>query len=60
MNGWRTLFPNAWYVAAREFRSRTRTRSFVVGTVLLALLAFAATQTPVLVESIQGNSQAKI
>jgi ABC-2 type transport system permease protein len=60
MNGWRTLFPNAWYVAVREFRSRTRTRSFVVGTVLLALLAFAATQMPVLVDSVQGNSQTKI
>jgi ABC-2 type transport system permease protein len=60
MNGWRTLFPNAWYVAVREFRSRTRTRSFVLGTVLLALLAFAATQTPVLVDYVQGNSQTRI
>ena len=60
MNGWRTLFPNAWYVAVREFRGRTRTRSFVAGTVLLAVLAFAATQAPVLVDFVQGNSQAKI
>jgi len=50
MKGWRTLFPNAWYVAVREYRSRARSRSFVLGTALLAIIAFAATQLPVLID----------
>jgi ABC-2 type transport system permease protein len=60
MNGWRTLFPNAWYVAVREYRSRARTRSFVMGTVLLAVIAFAATQLPVLIDFSTSTSQARI
>jgi len=60
MKGWRTLFPNAWYVALREYRSRTRTRSFVLGTVLLALIAFAATQLPVLVDFSMSTSQTRL
>ena len=38
MNGWRTLFPNAWYISAREFRCRARSRSFIIGTVILAVI----------------------
>jgi len=60
MKGWRTLFPNAWYVAVREYRSRVRTRSFVLGTVLLAVIAFAATQLPVLVDFAAGSSQTRL
>jgi ABC-2 type transport system permease protein len=60
MNGWRTLFPNAWLVGAREFRGRTRSRSFVIGTVILAALAFAATQLPVFIDLVAGNSQTKV
>jgi len=60
MNGWRTLFPNAWYVAIREYRSRARSRSFVIGTIIMATLAFVAMQTPVLVDTVQGSAQAKI
>jgi ABC-2 type transport system permease protein len=60
MNGWRTLFPNAWYVAVREYRSRARTRSFVMGTVLLAVIAFAATQLPILIDFSTSSSQARI
>jgi ABC-2 type transport system permease protein len=57
MNGWRTLFPNAWYISAREFRSRARSRSFIAGTVILAAIAFAATQVPVLIDFAMGASQ---
>ena len=60
MNGWRTLFPNAWYIAVREYRSRARTRSFILGTVLLAVVAFAATQAPVLIDFSMSSSQTKI
>jgi ABC-2 type transport system permease protein len=60
MNGWRTLFPNAWYVAVREYRGRVRTRSFVIGTVLLAAIAFAATQAPVLIDLSTNSSQTKV
>ena len=60
MNGWRSLFPNAWYVAVREYRSRARSRSFVIGTILLAVIAFAATQTPVLIDYAVGSSQTRM
>jgi ABC-2 type transport system permease protein len=60
MNGWRTLFPNAWYVAVREYRSRASSRSFVIGTVLLAAIAFVATQTPVLIDFAVGSSQTRM
>ena len=60
MNGWRTLLPNAWYVAVREYRSRARSRSFVIGTILLAVIAFAATQTPVLIDYAVGSSQTRM
>jgi ABC-2 type transport system permease protein len=57
MSGWRTLFPNAWYISVREFRSRANSRSFVLGTVLLAGIAFAVTQLPVLIDFAMGTSQ---
>jgi ABC-2 type transport system permease protein len=60
MNGWRTLFPNAWYVAVREYRSRARSRSFVIGTALLAVIAFAATQLPVLIDLSMSTSQTRV
>jgi ABC-2 type transport system permease protein len=60
MNGWRTLMPNAWYIAVREYRSRVRTRSFVIGTVLLAFIAFAATQLPVFIDYTSSTTQARV
>lgn len=60
MNGWRTLFPNAWYIAIREYRGRVRSRSFVIGTLILAVLAFAATQAPILIDLVAGGSQTKV
>ena len=60
MKGWRTLFPNAWYISVREYRSRVRTRSFVIGTVLLAVIAFAATQLPVLIDFSMSTSQTRV
>jgi ABC-2 type transport system permease protein len=60
MNGWRTLFPNAWYVAVREFRSRARTRSFLIGTVVLAAIAFVATQLPVVIDLSMNTSETRV
>ena len=60
MNGWRKLFPNAWYVAVREYRSRATSKSFVFGTLLLAGIAFAATQLPVLIDVAQGTAQTRV
>jgi ABC-2 type transport system permease protein len=60
MSGWRTLLPNAWYIAVREYRGRVRTRSFVVGTVLLAVIAFATTQLPVLIDYTSSTVQTRV
>jgi ABC-2 type transport system permease protein len=60
MNGIRTLLPNAWYVAAREYKTRVGTRSFLIGTVILAAIAFAATEAPVLVDALVSSSQTKM
>jgi ABC-2 type transport system permease protein len=60
MTGWRTLLPNAWYVAVREYRSRVRTRSFVIGTAVLAAIAFLATQAPVVIDLTTSTSQTRV
>ena len=60
MTGWRTLLPNAWYVAVREYRSRVRTRSFLIGTVALAAIAFIATQLPVVFDLTMSTSQTRV
>jgi ABC-2 type transport system permease protein len=60
MNGRRTLFPNAWYIAVREYRGRVRTRSFIAGTVLLALISFAATLLPVVIDYTTSTSQTRL
>lgn len=60
MNGWRTLFPNAWYIAVREYRGRARSRSFILGTVLLALISFFVTQLPVLIDFSLSSGQTKM
>jgi ABC-2 type transport system permease protein len=60
MSGWRTLFPNTWYIAIREYRGRVSTKSFLWGTVLLAAIAFAATQLPVLIDFAQGTNRTRV
>ena len=57
MNSWRTLMPNAWYITIREFRSRVATKSFLIGTILLAAIAFAVTQLPILIDYAAGSRQ---
>ena len=41
------LFPNAWHVARREYLVRVRSRTFVILTVLLALIGLGLTIAPV-------------
>jgi ABC-2 type transport system permease protein len=60
MNARRGLFPNAWLVAVREYRSRVGTKSFMWGTVLLAAIAFGATQMSLLIDAIAGSEQTHI
>jgi ABC-2 type transport system permease protein len=60
MTGWRTLLPNAWYIAIREYRSRVMTRTFAIGTIVLAILVFGGTQIPILVDYAGGNSQTRL
>ena len=60
MSGWRTLFPNAWYIAVREYRGRLAARSFLLGTILLVAITFVATEAPVLVDYLAGTSQTHV
>jgi ABC-2 type transport system permease protein len=60
MNARRGLFPNAWLVAVREYRSRVGTKSFMWGTVLLAAIAFGATQIPLLIDALAGSEQTHV
>jgi ABC-2 type transport system permease protein len=60
MSGWRTLLPNAWYIAIREYRSRVITKTFAIGTIFLAVLIFSGTQLPILIDYVQGTSQTKM
>ncbi|MEO8246371.1 MAG: ABC transporter permease [Chloroflexota bacterium] len=52
----RNLFPNAWHVARREYLIRVRSRTFVVLTVLLAIIALGLTIAPVALRAL-GNDR---
>ncbi len=60
MKALRSVFPNAWVIAVREYRGRTRSRSFVLSTLLLAFLAFAAAQGPVLLSYVMTTAATKL
>ena len=60
MNSWRSLLPNAWYVAVREFRGRVRTRSFAAGTLILMAIGFGVTLIPVVIDVAMSQSQTKV
>lgn len=60
MNGWRTLFPNALYIAAREYRGRVRARSFVLGTLVLAAIVLLGTQIPTIVDYVSGSTTTRL
>jgi ABC-2 type transport system permease protein len=54
------LFPNAYYVARREYLIRTRSRTFAVLTVAIALVGLALTLLPLGVRLIGGDKPSRI
>lgn len=60
MNGWRSLFPNALLIAAREYRAYLQRRTFLLGTILLACLALLGTLSPILIDKVVGNIEMKV
>jgi ABC-2 type transport system permease protein len=54
--GWITdLFPNAYYVARREFSVRVRTRTFAVLTAILGLVGIGLTLLPLGIRVVGGD-----
>jgi ABC-2 type transport system permease protein len=60
MNGKRPVFPNAWYIAMRELRARVGTRSFLIGTIVLAGVALAASQSSLVINYLTGSDQTNV
>jgi ABC-2 type transport system permease protein len=54
------LFPNAWHIARREYLTRVRSRTFVVVTVLLAVIGLGAAMLPILGPLIGGDQTTSI
>ena len=56
----RDLVPNALLVARREFLVRVRSRAFVISTLVLAVVAFAAAIAPTAIQALDRNSTTKL
>ena len=54
------LLPNAAIVARREYTQRVRTRSFLLGTVVLMVVAFGAALIPTIVTVLEGQITTKV
>ncbi len=54
------IFPNAWHVARREYLVRVRSRTFVLLTVLLAIIGFALTLAPVALRAIGADRPLRV
>jgi ABC-type Na+ efflux pump permease subunit len=54
------LFPNAWHIARREYLQRTRTRTFLIVTLILALVGFGLSMFPIVVRLIGGDEVTRI
>lgn len=54
------LLPNAWHIARREYRQRTRNRTFVIVTAFLALVGLGIALLPVLGRAIAGDETTTI
>jgi ABC-2 type transport system permease protein len=54
------LLPNAWHVARREYLQRTRTRTFLIVTVILALVGFGLAMFPIIVRVLGGDEVTRI
>jgi ABC-2 type transport system permease protein len=55
-----SLFPNAWHIARREYRQRTRSRMFVIATAFLAVIGLGIAMLPVLGRLITGDQTTTI
>ncbi len=60
MSGLRNLFPNAFYIARREYRTRVQGRSFKVSTAFLAIAAVVMTLAPVGIQYFTQGAQTRI
>lgn len=56
----RSLFPNAWHVARREYHMRVRNRTFAIVTALLAVLGLGIALLPIGIQMIGGDSATTI
>jgi ABC-2 type transport system permease protein len=56
----RSLLPNAWHVARREYLLRVRSRTFIVVTGLLAVVGFAIALLPLLIRLIGGDEVVRL
>ena len=54
------LFPNAYYVARREYLIRVRTRTFAILTVAIAIVGIALTLLPLGIRVIGGDKPSRI
>jgi ABC-2 type transport system permease protein len=55
-----SLLPNAWHIARREYRQRTRNRTFVIITALLAVIGLGIALLPILGRLIAGDQTTTI
>ncbi|HEX6129307.1 MAG TPA: ABC transporter permease [Candidatus Limnocylindria bacterium] len=56
----RSLFPNAWHVARREYLTRVQTRTFLIVTVALALVGLGLALAPLLVRFFEGDPRTDV
>lgn len=56
----RSLFPNAWHVARREYLARVRTRTFLIVTAALALVGLGLALSPLLVRLLEGDPRTEV
>lgn len=55
-----SLLPNAWHIARREYRQRTRNRTFVIITALLAVIGLGIALLPIVGRLIAGDDTTSI
>ena len=51
------LFPNAWTIARREYLARTRSRSFFIVTLVLAVVGIGIAMLPLGIRMLEGENQ---
>ena len=54
------LLPNAWIVARREYRDRTRSRLYVGSTIVLAIMAMLVAVAPIAVRALDRQTVTRI